>query len=1189
MYLKSLELQGFKSFPDKTILDFGRGITGVVGPNGSGKSNISDAIRWVLGEQSSKSLRGAKMEDVIFSGTRFRTSLSFAKVSLTLDNTDRTLAVDDNDVVITRRYYRSGESEYLINQQNVRLKDVHELLMDTGLGRDGYAIVGQGKIAEIISAKSDDRRQIFEEAAGISKYRYRKEDAQKRLDLSEENLVRLRDILSELESRVGPLRVQSEKAHKFIELSDRKKQVEVVLWNNELKRIKSLTGELEKKIFIAENQIEEINVSIGDRENTLEKLYLGRQNSAVKIDELNREKNEINDDISKLRSTVAVIENDIRHARELIEQMGDETSKTEKDLAQIKVTIENKNQQLKTAADELESLKTEADSAQEELLSKKNDGVGYSDRIDELTALIGEMGKSASDYKVQSYSGRSTITEIETHIASCDEKILSMTDEYERQKNEVKKIETDMEDVCEVIVSTNNSMDGLKMMAELKQSKAEGCFEKIKSLQQEIEATAQRVKILRDLENSMEGFSYSVKTLISEGKSGNIRGIHGVVSQLIHVKEIHAIAIETALGAALQNIVVESEDTAKSCIAYLKGKKSGRATFLPLTSVKSRGGISEPVANMEGFVSIGAELVSCDDKYRQIISSLLGKTVVVETINDAVKMAKKFSYRFRIVTLDGQVMNPGGSMTGGSLVKSSGILGRGEQITNLEQSIEQKKISLAEMNNEYRQKKNDADSISAQLEGMLAEEKTAKENKTRLTYLLESSRRTLAESERQYSDTIEDKRSSQLRLDEVLLQVKQWEKEHEAVQSRVEILSCELQSITGLSRQITDEINLRAEDLSAKKIEAFSKEKEIENIKNEIKTLEYQMKTADEQSDTVSERVKNAVADIESLKADSENLNISEKEKKDRITQIDNEILECNKVRDEKERDSISIRDSIKDVMEDRERLSGERARLEERKTASDTEYDTIVKNLWDEYEMTRGEATKLAENIGDIPQSKQEIASLKNAIRTLGNVNVGAIEEYKEVVDRYTFMKEQAEDVENAKNQLLGLVNELTGEMKKAFMDSFTAIDKHFRRVFADLFGGGTARLSLADENDILECGIDIFVEPPGKIIKNLASLSGGEQAFVAISIYFAILAVKPAPFCVLDEIEAALDDVNVYKYAKYLRKMNDKTQFVTITHRRGTMEESDTLFGVTMQDDGVSKMLTLNVDEVEEKLGVK
>ena len=1003
MYLKALEIQGFKSFPDKTRLSFEKDITAIVGPNGAGKSNIADAILWVMGEQRTKALRGAKMEDVIFGGTEKRNKLGYAQVSLFIDNSAHIFESDSSEIMLTRRYYRSGESEYFINRESVRLKDIHSLLMDTGLGRDGYSIIGQGRIAEIVSTKSTDRREVFEEAAGISRFRYRKEEAERKLERTEENLTRINDKIEELELQVGPLKEQSEIAKRYLVLRDELREREVSVWMTTLDKLRAQASGVRL-------EYEQVTQSLESARASLEALYA----ASGSISERMHQK-----DVESERS------------RERLSQIESEQSECDSAAAVIRANIESTTE----AAARLEEDRQRQESRAAEL--------------------------------------RARIEENEKRVAAIDAE-LKKAEDSERE--------------------TQNVIDGCRLKLQSREKILSDLTEEANRLAVELKSTEGRIAMLEEMEKSYEGYSGAVRSVMREAERGGLKGVHGPTANLVRTKKEYALAIETALGAAAQHIVVDTQDDGKNAIEFLKRREAGRATFLPLDAIRGSVMRDAPV-NDAGFVGVAFDLVAFEDKYKNIFENLLGRTVVAETLTDAVRMARASGNRLRIVTLDGQLVNPGGSMTGGSSAKSSGILSRANELEALRKrrdaAAEKTKHSAAELERARANLANVRFSLDAALETQ-AEQRSARSS-------LEAERRTTENS--------------------------------------VSQLGALLGAVTGDSEQ-----RRRAAEESERLIESMRERlKEKEKLRRELgKTIA---------------AVKAEIAEITERRLELEGKRSrAEKETQERSAEI------------------IAL-----------ERQS---ARIEQKKLSADMEEKQILDRLWDNYSLSHTAAMALRRPVESMAKENRAIAEVRREIGELGTPNLVAIEEYKRVSERYEFLSTQRDDVEKAKKELLNIIREVTGEMREVFLTQFRAIDEAFRSTFRELFGGGKASLELEDENDVLGCGIEIRVQPPGKAITTISLLSGGEMAFVAIALYFAILKVRPTPFCVMDEIEAALDEANVNRFADYLRRMADRTQFLVITHRRGTMEAADMLYGVTMQEKGVSSVIELDLESAQKTI---
>lgn len=1189
MILKALEMQGFKSFPEKTVLTFGRGITAVVGPNGSGKSNVSDAVRWVLGEQSSKSLRGSKMEDVIFDGTKVRKAYGYAQVTLRLDNKDRSISsVDEDEVAVTRRYFRSGESEYKINGENVRLKDVHELFMDTGLGRDGYSMVSQGKIADMISGKGSECREMLEEAAGISAYRYRRNDSLKKLNAAEDNLIRLRDILAELEGRIGPLKTQSEKAQKFLVLAEERKNLEIGLWLYNIDKLRADLRRQEDNIALADGQYGKILSELSDIEEKIELAFAASQNITARIDEIRVQISENEQTSAELKGQCAVLENSIEHNNQTIERIEKEKASSNEDKEALLNEIDGEEKlisQIKTIA----SKKKEELSLVEETLRKMSEqGGSIEDESGLLNAEISQYTKAVSDKRVEVLTAQSSLDEINERLKNINETVKQKEENLSSAEAECKKTEKSLSECEEKVTSLSNSISGLEMIYKSHFSKADKLKMEIDDASFEVNHISSKAKMLEDLEKNMDGYAGSVKAVIKESSKGTLRGIKGTVSQLISTDEKYAVAVETALGNAVQNIICETETDAKKAIEYLKKNNAGRATFQPVSSVKGRTLDEEGLEENEGFMGIASDLVKCDEIYREIVVSLLGRIAVCEDLDYGVILAKKYKHRFKIVTLDGQVINAGGSMTGGSQTKHAGILSRGMEIERLHKKYDEKKKALDEMKETYEK----LDKSLLEEEAKLNEAKqwlsSAQEEKIRL----EGEKRLCDEQfftlKASFDELVAEKdknaqRANELKefTDKVNTEIEALTKKIEEGEKRLQLLDVKQGEISKKREEISSEMSklrldihdadrdltARMQSLNLLKVRFISHQNKDKELEEEIKAIENQNETLKDEIKSLSEKAEKLIADCDNLR---------------------NEIVNLQKERTSYEEQNTSLRALQKEKSSQKEVLGGEKARLEERKASMTQEYDSTINKLFDEYQLTLREAQETAEKTAEPTLARKNLSEIKNKIRALGNVNVAAIDEYKEVSERYEFMSSQLEDVEKSKRELTRLINELTDKMSTQFREQFTKINNYFGETFKELFGGGHAEITLLDPTDVLESQIDIKLQPPGKNVKRLDSLSGGEKGLSAISLLFAILKVNPAPFCIFDEVEAALDDVNVTRYAQYVRRMTKNTQFILITHRRGTMEEADMLYGITMQEQGVSKLLELKTAELAAKLGI-
>ena len=1189
MRLKSLEVQGFKTFPDKTKLSFEQGITSVVGPNGSGKSNISDAIRWVLGEQSPKSLRCSKMEDVVFNGTDTRKRTGYAEVTLNIDNKDRFLDFDGDEIAVTRRYYRSGESEYLINKAAVRLKDVNELFMDTGLGRDGYSMIGQGKIDSIVSSKSEDRREIFEEAAGISRYRYRKIDAERKLKNTEDNLLRLRDIVTELEERVGPLKKQSEKAQQFLKYSEEKRGLEIALWLISLDKSQDNLKEQDEKISIARSQYEDAEQALAEIQSETEEIYQKNGELSAKADSLRAEISKLDSDIAEKKSLISVAENDILHHNENIERIKGEIERADDDMSKLEQSINDKQKKITTLDAEITGKQKLYSKVSEELNVINLDSSKSGDELQSLTAELSTLTTQSADARVIDMTADTGIAELEqrkdTLTQTVEDKTTQLNELVDLQAQYIKDIKSAKDD----IQSFENSIEGLSLKLESRDKKRAQLKSESEKQSLDLREHQRKIDFLENLERNLEGFSKSVKSVVNASKNGRLKGICGPVSRVISVPSEYAVSIETALGAAMQNIVVETDEDAKQAIRFLKSTDSGRATFLPINTIKPRELKENGLDDCYGFVGIASELCSCDKKYANILSSLLGRIVIADDLNSAASIAKRYSYRFKVVTLDGQVVNAGGSLTGGSQLRNTGVLSRQADIKKLKAQTDKLIAKVKEAETLSEQINRECASIEADLLGYRADLSNKQQDLVRL----EAEKRACDNEINNTQTAISDSEQELADCTEKINGFKESQKNAKAQLAELNVKIAEIDekvnSVTGNRAELTqkrEELTVKLQNI---RLEIVTAQKDIDALNAEIVFARNTGSGNDKRKAMMFAQIEDVEKTIAEIKANIEQYQNDIAVLENTQKTINEQIEAISAQRELFEKRSVEIRNVERDKNNEREVSGRELARLEERKINIQKEYDNIISKLWDEYELTKREAEKTAIEIEDNAKAQSRLNELKRSIKNLGSVNVSAIEEYKEVSERYEFMSAQVADVEKSKNEIEKLIVTLTKQMKEVFVESFDQINSNFTRTFKELFGGGTASLSLSDPENILTSGIDIIVHPPGKIVVHLDALSGGEKALVAIALYFAIMKVRPAPFCVMDEIEAALDDVNVFRFASYLRRMTEKTQFILITHRRGTMEEADVLYGVTMQDEGISKLLELRSTEVASKLGIE
>lgn len=1185
MILKSLELQGFKSFPDKIKIEFGSGITAIVGPNGSGKSNVSDAIRWVLGEQSNKTLRSSKMEDVIFTGTTKRKPQGFAEVSLTIDNSDKALPVDYDEVTVTRRYYRSGESEYYINKTQTRLKDIHELFMDTGIGRDGYSIIGQGRIAEILSHKSEDRRQIIEEVAGISKYRYRKNEAQRKLDATEDNLVRLGDIVGELESRLPALESQSNKAKKYLVMYEEKKNLEISLWISELEKIRISSKEIEDKFNIAKGSLEDITVEIDNLEGEINAVFERNKEINIEIEQVRAALSGFEEKKSEIASRIAVLEAGIQFEKENIEKTESEISAASERENDIHALIAGRSEAIEQKTAQLSAVEKESSEIREKLEGISRRGEDTRQKIDSLGSqrlMLSEQYNALNIQKISREAGKNSKL---TRRSELERELENRRALLSQLEEEIQALGLSSDKKTQERHALVNTAAGYRKMLEIKERHYNEKKTELEKLRAGLSSREQNLKILSDMEKHLDGFAGSVKTVLENSRRGALPGVLGTVSQLIRVDQKYIVAVETALGSAIQNIVTDNAKTAKNAMLILKNNRAGRATFLPLTEINPR-----PVKRSElqgsGIVGIAHELVEAsDDAGKKAAEFLLGRTIVCQTIDDAIEVSRRMNARYKTVTLDGQVVNPGGSMTGGSTAKSAGLLSRQLEIERLEKEIRKDRERLSEIENGFMKSQAEKNELLARLDGTDSEIRILDEELRRISDMTES-KNVVADS---YNELISGcERELETLVSELEADGEQsalLEMQMSGLNDKIQGIDAELQSLSGKNEEEKnriDELSSKISENDMKKMEIF---KDIQTEKQVIEQLENQLLSYGSQNKDKSAQIDAARANIENNKREIERLNgdsaAMEKMQRDGNAKI-SELID---LRNSSETEQTAFRTKQRDSLAAKERLLQETARLENKLTGFSEQSGRIIEHL-SEYELTVTEASELSKPLEDAAASRKRVAELKNFIRALGSVNLEAIEEYKAVKERFDFLDGQMTDLKRSKSELEKIIRELLAHMTEIFTDSFIKLNAEFGKTFAEMFGGGKGELILLDPDDVLNCGIDIRVAPPGKIIKNIVSLSGGEQAFTAIALYFAILRIRPTPFCMMDEIEAALDDVNVNKFASKLRDFCDKTQFIVITHRRGTMEEADVLYGVTMQEKGISKMLTINVDEMERQL---
>ena len=1182
MFLKYVEIQGFKSFPDKTRLGFDRVLTGIVGPNGSGKSNISDAVRWVLGEQSTKSLRGGKMEDVIFGGTKTRNPMGFAQVSLCLDNSDKRIPDVGDEIIATRRYYRSGDSEYAVNGSPVRLRDLREMFMDTGLGRDGYSIIGQGRISEVVESKNTDRREVFEEASGIAKFRFRKNEAERKLVQAEDNLSRLRDIAGELESRIGPLKEQSEKAKKFLELSEQRRGLEITLYCDTIRRSHDNLHAQDEKIEIAKLDYKKIDDGIEDQNHIISELYEKNRTANVLVEECNTQIDERTERISALESQIAVLKNDIMHGERDLRSLEDDKSSLSNGDFDLKNKIESLEKEAADKMAEVEVLDKSISEMELELDQLIENSAQSDAQRSELARMLTEVQQKITDIRVDIVAAQSVLETLGQREEMIQTTVPQERERLDAEKEEYSRIGEYLEQINNDLQGKENITNGFSLKLQSRRSRCDELSERLEEKDREVSLMRQRLNLLNDLERSNEGFMPPVRKVLSAKEKREIEGIVGTVGSLLTVNKGLELAIETALGASVQNIVVSNERAAKEAISFLKDSRAGRATFLPLDTIRPSKFEHSELLREPGVIGLASDLVDYEKKYDSVVRFLLGRILVTEDLDYASAVARRSNYRVRIVTKDGQVINAGGSYTGGYSAKNAGMFSRKGEIDSLEEKI--KKI-LVDTEEDRKRK----DSLLIEIDTLSADFERAQNE---LTEMKEDKIRTESEMKR-IGAIVEALEHNQELADQELQQIRQTRNERQneiakleseialrqADAERYEKALASADSPDGFIEQRTNLMNT----ISERKLSRTEISKDAEGILASAEDLKQRGTEALDRLANLNSAMMRISDENESKKREIDN-RISQVERlKDEIAQLRERIASSNTARDENDKEVIRIREKQNEMMQDREKIASEISRLEERKESLSNEYNSYLNRLWEEYELTIAEALPLCIEFSSVTELRQQVSSIRNRIRSLGNVNVAAIEEYDEVLSRYNFLSGQIKDVDDSRKSLLSLIEELESEMKQIFTVSFNEINSRFHRTFQELFGGGSANLFLSDETDILGSGIELDVQPPGKVIKNLSALSGGEKALVAIAIYMAILEVNPSPFCILDEIDSALDEANVVRFAQYLKRMVSETQIIAITHRRGTMEAAEVLYGVTMQEDGVSKVLRLGVEEAQ------
>ena len=1180
MYLRAIEIQGFKSFADKTRLTFERDITAIVGPNGAGKSNLSDAILWVMGEQRTRTLRGGKMEDVIFGGTEKRGSLGFAQVSLILDNSAGLFPIEQDEVTITRRYYRSGESEYYINREACRLRDIHELLMDTGLGRDGYSIIGQGRIAEIVGNKSTDRREIFEEAAGISRYRYRKEESERKLARTEENLLRINDKVDELELQIEPLRNQAAAARRYLDLRADLKDMEVSVWMETLDRLRAQNETVQRDYAAAQENLE-------GAQRELDRLYAESESIAEKMREQDVRAETLRERVSEAERQTAAAESEAAVLRANLTSGSESIARMRLEVSEQSDRVQALHDQIGASRTRLQEIKQEKQAllAQEEQtiseIEQNSADSGAADQAfaallekeNTAAALLAERRTAITMLADQSQSLLDRESALQAASAESAEKRAALEQELEARTKTLIDARADVEKYSE----RRRERAQAAQQAEHALREAET---KLSSVTVDLRAAQSRLQMLEDLERGYEGYSKAVKTVMRESERGALRGVHGPVANLVKAEDRFALAVETALGGAMQHIIVDTQRNGAAAIELLKKRDGGRATFLPLDTIRPQR-LNDVPSGAPGYLGVAADLVTCDARYRDITQNLLGRTVVSDTLSHAIDMARSSGNRFRIVTLDGQVVNAGGSLTGGSAARGSGILSRANELARLRVSsgrLEEEKTkaeqTVLERGDALENARTLLETASERFDQAQAVEQRAARDETQARLLLDAAIAAMEDQDRALGEI----RAEQERHEQRITDARTAASEAETALERVRDARAE----QAVGREAFDRRRQElAEQLARLRAQSASLDAERETIEASLGQIDALFR---ELSDDREARL-SAITEAES---NSEQMQLQLREKEAVIAALQTQIEERRaalSAGQTRRMELEGMRTRVDKQVQEQNRslldMQGLVSRFEQKKLAADMEEKQLLDKLWDTYELSHSAAQKVRQPIESMHKANRRVAELRRSISALGTPNLGAIDEFERVNTRYTFLTEQREDVLKAKRELTGIIREITGEMEIIFRREFANIDEAFRKTFLELFGGGKAQLVLEDPENVLDCGIDIRVQPPGKAVSAISLLSGGEKAFVAIALYFAILKVRPTPFCVMDEIEAALDEANVGRFASYMRTISKNTQFLVITHRRGTMEEADHLFGVTMQEKGVSRVIPLTLDE--------
>lgn len=1184
--LNSIELQGFKSFPDKTVIEFAEGITAIVGPNGSGKSNIADALRWVMGETSSKTLRGNKMEDVIFDGTKERKALGFAQVTINFDNSDGELNLAYNEIAITRKYFRSGDSEYYINGSEVRLRDIQNLLRDTGLGKDGYSIIGQGAVTDIINSKSTDRRDVFEEAAGISGFKFKRDESARKLRLTNDNITRLNDILSELATRLPILEKQCEKAKKYLAYRDEKKVLDIGIWLSEEKKMAETGKELSEKSESLNRSLEQIAMRMAYLGDIIDESEKKNNEYAIQIESIRESQKITQESISDFSAKILVLQNEISHFNEDITRLTADSENDGKNSDNLTEKLSSLNDNLTDIVNEIESVINAGKEIEYKIAENDTETEKYFPKITESRNKINSIRESVNELNIKKATVTQQIEDCTLKAQTLDEDKISGAERLESLKIKAKQDSDELKKAEDSLAENGNRLSGVSLKSQVQNEKLESLTAECSANELNLAKAESRYSMLCDMEKNHEGFNGSVQAVLKEASRGILRGIKGTVAEILSVPNQYTVAIETALANAFQNIVTEKESDAKNAVYYLKSRNAGRATFLPMTSVKGNKIDVSEIKDSDGYIGIASELVSCDKQYIGIADDLLGRTVVVDNLDNAADMAKEFDFSFKIVTLDGQVINPGGSITGGSSAKSAGVFSRRNEMETLSATIENLKSTSIKNNSELDKIKAEANRLLTLIEEISEERTDIEKSIIEKRGQKEYNDKYITDLEEQLSSIDDDITNNKLLSEKlavdfsnIISSISDFEKEEAALT----LTLSELESSNSGYKDIHDSLIAQLND---NKIELLK----VENRKTEILAEISRTETA---ISDFAENVKQRELEIEAVKTKIKetegNISLIQADI-DKAKAINNdfgaEILKITENRQKLDKKVSDAHNEEKELYEQKESTNIALEKISSAMTSAEEKLNNLQTRLWDDYEVSPSEAREQYSPAEDMKEAVSRSDELKTKIRSLGEVNVNAIEEFVEVKERHDSFQGQINDLQKAKENIESLISSLESDMRQIFEDKFKTINNEFEKTFKALFNGGEAKLSLSGDSDILECGIDIFAAPPGKIIKNMSALSGGEQSLTAIALYFAFMKVNPSPFCMLDEIESALDDINVVRFAEYLYNITDTTQIIAITHRRGTMEIADRLYGVTMREKGISKILTINVSEIEKNL---